>query len=77
MVGGGIEPNTLERLKTRIRIKRSKTGPNKKTCINNELFNSSKLQTLVYKAGAPWRRLFLPGAGADPIWLEPESAPGP
>ena len=22
-------------------------------------------------------RLFLPGAGADPIWPEPESAPGP
>ena len=22
-------------------------------------------------------RLFLPGAGADPIWSEPESAPGP
>ena len=24
-----------------------------------------------------WSRLFLPGAGADPIWSEPESAPGP
>ena len=22
-------------------------------------------------------RLFLPGAGADPIWSEPKSAPGP
>ena len=32
---------------------------------------------LVYGAGAAWSRLFLPGAGADPIWSEPESAPGP
>ena len=24
-----------------------------------------------------WSRLFLPGAGADPILSEPESAPGP
>ena len=30
---------------------------------------------LVYGAGAAWNRLCLPGAGADPIWLE--SAPGP
>ena len=29
----------------------------------------------VYGAGAAWSRLFLPGAGADPIWSEPESAP--
>ena len=28
---------------------------------------------LVYGAGDA----FLPGAGADPIWSEPESAPGP
>ena len=27
--------------------------------------------------GAAWSRLFLPGAGADPIRSEPESAPGP
>ena len=32
---------------------------------------------LVYGAGAAWCHLFLPGAGADPIWSEPESAPGP
>ena len=34
---------------------------------------------LVYGAGAAWSRLFLPGAGAraDPIWSEPELAPGP
>ena len=32
---------------------------------------------LVYGAGAAWSRLFLPGAGADPIWSEPEAAPGP
>ena len=32
---------------------------------------------LVYGAGAAWSRLFLPGAGADPSRLEPESAPGP
>ena len=32
---------------------------------------------LVYGAGATWSRLFLPGTGADPIWLEPESALGP
>ena len=30
---------------------------------------------LAYGAGATWSRLFLPGA--DPIWLEPESAPRP
>ena len=30
---------------------------------------------LVYGAGAAWSRLFLPGAGADPIWTE--SVPGP
>ena len=29
---------------------------------------------LVYGAGGS---LFLPGAGADPIWSESESAPGP
>ena len=30
---------------------------------------------LVYGAGAAWSRLFLPGAGAgaDPIWSEPEA----
>ena len=27
--------------------------------------------------GAAWSLFFLPGAGADPIWSEPESAPGP
>ena len=32
---------------------------------------------LLYGARAAWSRLFLPRAGADPIWLEPESAPGP
>ena len=32
---------------------------------------------LVYEAGATLSRLFLPGAGANPIWSEPESAPGP
>ena len=31
---------------------------------------------LVYGAGAAWSRLFMPGAGADPIYSEPESAPG-
>ena len=31
----------------------------------------------MYGAGAAWSRLFLPGAEADPIWSEPESAPGP
>ena len=31
----------------------------------------------MYGAGAAWSRLFLPGAGADPSRLEPESAPGP
>ena len=31
---------------------------------------------LMYGAGAAWSRLFLPGAGANPIWSEPESAPG-
>ena len=25
----------------------------------------------------PGAAFFLPGAGADPIWSEPESAPGP
>ena len=32
---------------------------------------------LVYGAGAALSHLFLPGAGADPSRLEPESAPGP
>ena len=32
---------------------------------------------LVNGVGAAWSRLFLPGAGADQIWSEPESAPGP
>ena len=32
---------------------------------------------LEYGAGAAWSRRFLPGAGANPIWSEPESAPGP
>ena len=34
---------------------------------------------LEHGAGAAWSRLFLHGAGADPdpIWSEPESAPGP
>ena len=31
----------------------------------------------VHGAGAALSRLFLPGAGADPFWSEPESAPGP
>ena len=31
----------------------------------------------MHGAGAAWNRLFLPGAGADPIWSEPELAPGP
>ena len=30
---------------------------------------------LVFGAGAAWSRLFLPGARADLIWSEPESAP--
>ena len=47
----------------------------KKTCITNSLFRSSKLKNLVHGAGAAWSCLFLPGAGADPIWSE--SAPGP
>ena len=32
---------------------------------------------IVYGAGAAWSRLFLPEAGADPVWSEPDSAPGP
>ena len=32
---------------------------------------------LVYGAGAALSHLFLPGAGADPIWSETEPAPGP
>ena len=38
-----------------------------------------KINFLVYRAGAAWSRLFLPGAGADPSRSEPEpeSAPGP
>ena len=32
---------------------------------------------LVYGARVAWSRLFLPGAGANPILSEPESAPGP
>ena len=31
----------------------------------------------MHGAGAVWNRLFLPVAGADPIWSEPELAPGP
>ena len=31
----------------------------------------------MYGAGAVWSCLFLPVAGADPIWSEPESATGP
>ena len=56
----------------------SKCGP-KKTCINNSLFKNTKGKMLVYRAGAgaAWSRFFLPGAGADPIWSEPEAARGP
>ena len=35
------------------------------------------MKNVKYGAGAVWSRLFLPGAGADPILSEPESAPGP
>ena len=35
------------------------------------------MKNVKYGAGAVWSRLFLPGAGADPVWSEPESAPGP
>ena len=49
----------------------------KTTCITNSFIKSSKYKILVHGAGAAWSRLFLPGAGADPIWSEPESAPGP
>ena len=31
----------------------------------------------MYGAGATWSRLVWPGAGADPIWSEPDLAPGP
>ena len=31
----------------------------------------------MFGVGAAWSPLFLPGAGADPIWSEPKSAPGP
>ena len=54
----------------------------KKTCINKSLFKNSKWKMLVYGARAaffclePEPPFFLPGAGADPIWSEPESAPG-
>ena len=47
----------------------------KKTCINISLFKNSKWKMLAYGATATWSRLLLPGA--DPIWLEPESAPEP
>ena len=31
----------------------------------------------MYRARAAWSRLILPGAGTDPIWSDPDSAPGP
>ena len=31
----------------------------------------------MYGAGVAWSRLFLPGAGGDPILSKPDSAPGP
>ena len=44
----------------------------KKNCINDQLLRAQndKLQCMVLDP------LFLPGAGADPIWSEPESAFG-
>ena len=35
------------------------------------------LGTVLYGVEAAWSCLFLPGAIAEPIWSEPESAPGP
>ena len=53
----------------------------RKKNINIELFQGLKWQILLSGAGADvgaaWSRPFLPGDGADPIWSEPESAPGP
>ena len=48
----------------------------KKTYITNSLFSFKDLKMKNFSAWSR-SRLFLPGAEADPIWSEPELAPGP